>query len=298
MGTSDQAEIKRDDNGMNNDQLLEITTEIGWRLLQSGAEIYRVEESIKRMLAAYGFAEVDVFSIPSCIIVTVNDENGHALTRIKRNRSSSLDFDRIDKLNNLCRHVCTERPPLEQIRASLDAIMGKKDYSFWTRLFFTASISASFTLFYGGNFQDSFASFFIGILLFLLLSLLGNFGTNSFFQNIFGSALVAGLSVWTTAMGWTVNYDKMIIGTLMNLVPGIAITNVMRDILGGDLIAGIIKLVESLMVAVGIALGAGLAISTLRYFSGEFKGGAWRYDGKYPRLFLYLSGLLLFLLYF
>ena len=53
---------------------------------------------------------------------------------------------------------------------------------------------------------------------------------------------------------------------LMNLVPGIAITNVMRDILGGDLIAGIIKLVESLMVAVGIALGAGLAISTLRYF--------------------------------
>ena len=102
--------------------------------------------------------------------------------------------------------------------------------------------------------------------LFLLLSLLGNFGTNSFFQNIFGSALVAGLSVWTTAMGWTVNYDKMIIGTLMNLVPGIAITNVMRDILGGDLIAGIIKLVESLMVAVGIALGAGLAISTLRYF--------------------------------
>lgn len=300
MGTSDQAEIKRDDNGMNNDQLLEITTEIGWRLLQSGAEIYRVEESIKRILAAYGFAEVEVFSIPSCILVTINDENGHALTRIKRNRSSSLDFDRIDKLNNLCRHVCTERPPLEQIRASLDAIMGKKDYSFWTRLFFTASISASFTLFYGGNFHDSFASFFIGILLFLLLSLLGHFGTNSFFQNIFGSALVAGLSVWTTAMGWTVNYDKMIIGTLMNLVPGIAITNVMRDILGGDLIAGIIKLVESLMVAVGIALGAGLAISTLRYFfSGNLKEVTGVADnGKYPCFFLYLSGLLLFLLYF
>ena len=77
---------------------------------------------------------------------------------------------------------------------------------------------------------------------------------------------VAGFSLWTTARGWTVRDDKMIIGTLMNLVPGIAITNVMRDILGGDLIAGIIKLVESLMVAIGIALGAGIAISTLRYF--------------------------------
>ena len=234
---------------MNNDELLEITTEIGWRLLQSGAEIYRVEESIRRMLEAYGFPEAEVFSIPSCIIVTINDETGHALTRLKRNRSAGLDFDRIDQLNNLCRHICAE-----------------KDYSFWTNMFFTASISASFTLFYGGFFPDSIASFFIGILLFLLLSLLGNFHTNSFFQNIFGSALVAGLSLWTTAMGWTVRYDKMIIGTLMNLVPGIAITNVMRDILGGDLIAGIIKLVESLMVAIGIALGAGIAISTLRYF--------------------------------
>lgn len=251
---------------MNNDQLLEITTEIGWRLLQSGAEIYRVEESIRRMLAAYGFEQAEVFSIPSCIIVTINDENGHALTRLKRNISSSLDFDRIDRLNDLCRHVCSQRPPLAVIRKALDEIMGEPDYSFWTRLFFTASISASFTLFYGGNFRDSFVSFFIGILLFLLLSVLGTFNTNSFFQNIFGSALVAGLSLFTTAMGWTVNSDKMIIGTLMNLVPGIAITNVMRDILGGDLIAGIIKLVESLMVAAGIALGAGLALSTLRYF--------------------------------
>lgn len=251
---------------MNNDELLHITTEIGWRLLKNGAEIYRVEESIRRMLEAYGFPEAEVFSIPSCIIVTINDETGHALTRLKRVHSSSLDFDRIDRLNNLCRHVCSERPELEQIKVSLDAIVNEKDYSFWTNMFFTASISASFTLFYGGAFQDSLVSFFIGILLFLLLSMLGRFHTNSFFQNIFGSALVAGLSLFTTALGWTIHYDKMIIGTLMNLVPGIAITNVMRDILGGDLIAGIIKLVESLMVAAGIALGAGIAISTLRFF--------------------------------
>ena len=204
---------------MNNDELLEITTEIGWRLLQSGAEIYRVEESIRRMLEAYGFPEAEVFSIPSCIIVTINDETGHALTRLKRNRSSGLDFDRIDQLNNLCRHICAETPELPVIQQKLAAIMDKKDYSFWTNMFFTASISASFTLFYGGFFPDSIASFFIGILLFLLLSLLGNFHTNSFFQNIFGSALVAGFSLWTTAMGWTVRYDKMIIGTLMNLVP-------------------------------------------------------------------------------
>ena len=251
---------------MNNDQILDITTEIGWKLLESGAEIYRVEESIRRMLDAYHFPDAEVFSIPSCIIVTINDEDGHALSRIKRVRSSSLDFDRIDRLNNLCRYICQNRPTIKEIRKSLDDITDEPGYSFGTRLFFTAAISASFTLFYGGNFADGFFAFFIGILMFLLLWVLGTFKTNSFFQNIFGSALVAGLSLWTTAMGWTVYYDKMIIGTLMNLVPGIAITNVMRDILGGDLLAGIIKLVESFMVAGGIALGTGMALSTVRYF--------------------------------
>lgn len=251
---------------MNDDQILDITTEIGRKLLECGAEIYRVEESIRRMLEAYGFADAEVFAIPSCIIVTINNETGHALSRIKRIYSSSLDFDRIDRLNNLCRHICSERPTLKQIKKDLKTIVDEPGYSFWTRMFFTASVSASFTLFYGGTFADSFFAFFIGILMFLLLSMLGTFHTNSFFQNILGSALVAGLSLWTTAMGWTVYYDKMIIGTLMNLVPGIAITNVMRDILGGDLLAGIIKLVESFMVAGGIALGAGMALSTLRFF--------------------------------
>lgn len=251
---------------MNNDQILDIITEIGWKLLESGAEIYRVEESIRRMLAAYDFENAEVFSIPSCIIVTVNDNTGHALTRMKRVRNSGLDFDRIDRLNNLCRHVCNTKPTLPEIRKSLDEIINSPNYNFWTRLFFTASISASFTLFYGGTYPDAAFAFFIGILMFLLLSLLNTFHTNGFFQNIFGSALVAGLSLWTTWMGWTTLYDKMIIGTLMNLVPGIAITNVMRDIFGGDLLAGIIKLVDSFMVAGGIALGAGMAISIMRFF--------------------------------
>ena len=175
---------------MKNDQLLEIITEIGFKLLQSGAEIYRVEESIRRMLNAYGFPEAEVFSIPSCIIVTINDETGHGLTRLKRIHSSALDFDRIDQLNNLCRHICETTPDLLTIRRDLDKIIHRKDYAFRTNMFFTASISASFTLFYGGAFRDSFVAFFIGILLFLLMYVLGHFHTNGFFQNIFGSALV------------------------------------------------------------------------------------------------------------
>ncbi len=67
-------------------------------------------------------------------------------------------------------------------------------------------------------------------------------------------------------IGLAHNSDKMIIGTLMNLVPGIAITNVMRDIIAGDLIAGLVKLTEALLVATAIALGAGMAITLSQIF--------------------------------
>lgn len=64
------------------------------------------------------------------------------------------------------------------------------------------------------------------------------------------------------------NVDKIIIGALMLLVPGVAVTNSMRDIIAGDLIAGLMKMVEALMVATAIAIGTGGALSISRYLWG------------------------------
>ena len=69
-------------------------------------------------------------------------------------------------------------------------------------------------------------------------------------------------------LGFGQNLDKIIIGVLMNLVPGVALTNFMRDIIAGDLIAGLTKLVEALLTATGIALGTGVALSLGRALMG------------------------------
>lgn len=246
---------------MNYDELLNLSTEIGWRLLENGGEIYRVEESIQRILEAYGIRGADVFTIPSCIIVTICDDSGHSLTKIKRIRSLGVNVSKVGLLNDLCRRICRNKLDFEEIRLELNTIISVPSYSFPVQVLAVAMISASFTLFYGGNFLDAGCAFLIGILLKLMLKNLQRFQANSFFTNIIGGALVASLSLAAVHFGFAQNYDKMIIGTLMNLVPGVAITNVMRDIITGDLIAGLIKLTEALMVATAIALGAGLAIS-------------------------------------
>lgn len=251
---------------MNYDDLLNISTEIGYRLLENGGEIYRIEESISRVLSAYGIQNGDVFTIPSCIIVTINSDSGHPLTRIKRIRSLGVNVAKLNQFNNLCRRICRDKPTFQEIEQEIDRINNLPVYSLKMKILAVAIISYFFTLFYGGVFADAFWAFLIGIILKIVLHNMERFQSNAFFCNIVGSAIVSALSVLTFHFGLSFHYDKMIIGILMNLVPGIAITNVMRDIISGDLIAGMIKLTEALIVATGIALGAGLALSIIRFF--------------------------------
>lgn len=244
--------------------LLNLATEIGFDLLQNGAEIYRVEDSVRRIFAAYGISNSDVFTIPSCILVTINDEAGRPLTRVRRLTASSTNILRIEHYNALCRKICRNKPDFEWIRQEIDRIDKLPQYSLNTQIWATAFISFSFTLFYGGSFWDALVAFVCGFILKPIFDAMQKNNSNSFFNNIICSAIVTVLAVLSVHFSIASHYDKIIIGTLMNLVPGIAITNVMRDIIAGDLLSGTIKFVEALLVALGIALGAGLAITTLR----------------------------------
>ena len=62
---------------INYDQLLDLATELGFRLMETGAEIYRVEESVQYILRAYGVETGEVFAIPNCLIVSLTDTAGH-----------------------------------------------------------------------------------------------------------------------------------------------------------------------------------------------------------------------------
>ena len=246
---------------MNYDELLNISTEIGYRLLESGGEIYRVEESIQRIFEAYGIFTAEVFVIPSCIIVTVCDEDGHSLTKIRRIRGLGMDLEKVVQFNALCRRICRERPEFQEVHREIRRIDQCTGCTFWQQLFAFALISFSFTLFFGGDLTDACFAIFCGIGVKLVLHNMSRFEANSFFTNIIASGTAAVIALFFVRIGLAHNSDKMIIGTLMNLVPGIAITNVMRDIIAGDLIAGLIKLTEALLVATAIALGAGMAIT-------------------------------------
>lgn len=249
---------------MDYQELLNITTQVGFYLLENGAEIYRVEDSIQRICAAYGVEDVDVFAVPTTIIVTINPPGGSTLTKTKRIYSRSTDLDRIYRLNDLSFDIVQEKPSLQEVERRLDAIVARPDYNLFMQVFAYALAAFGFTLFFGGNLRDAVCSLTLGAAIRLIGRGLDMFHTNSFFINTLCSGATALLAVFWYEIGAAPHIDKMVIGAMMNLVPGVALTNSMRDIIAGDLLAGQAKLVEALLAATAMALGAGLVLSVHR----------------------------------
>ncbi len=246
------------------DALLNTATEIGYLLLENGAEIYRVEESMRRIFDAYGVVEREVFAIPSCIIVTVCTEEGHSLTKIRRIYARGTNLTKVNRFNDLCRRICRTTPALSAVEAEIERINTTSSYRLIWQVLAWSLVAAAFTLFWGGGLADAACAVVCGAAMKLVCRFMEKFDANAFFMNIIGSCVAAAVACCAVYWNLAAGLDKIIIGTLMNLVPGIAITNVMRDIIGGDLIAGLTKLTESLLIATAIALGAGIALSVAR----------------------------------
>ena len=111
---------------MDYDKLINLATDMGYRLLECGGEIYRVEESVQRILRAYGLNTGEVFAIPNCIIVSMVTPTGRTFTRVRRMVNSSTNIDQLERYNDLCRRLCRDIPSLEEARAQMEALDAAK----------------------------------------------------------------------------------------------------------------------------------------------------------------------------
>ena len=253
---------------MNHEELVNVATEAGSLLLRSGAEIYRVEESMLRIFEAYGVPDGDVFAIPSCIYVTLTTPQGAPVTRVKRILNRSVNLDLVDRTNDVCRRICREKPPLAEAKRLLDGAAGRPVFGLRAQLLGSPLVGFFFCLFFGGSLLDACVAAVCSAAMRLLIAGLERYRVNAFFCNLCGGAVSGFLTLATVLLGLSVNTDTIIIGALMNLVPGIVITTFMRDMMAGDVVAGLIRFSESLLVATAIALGVGVSLVLPRLIFG------------------------------
>lgn len=237
------------------EEYLHVAMTIGEQMLISGAEVSRVEDTIRRICLAYGAARVDVFSITTIIITTVYSEEAGSCTQTRRIQGWNTDLNRIALLNQLSRRICSSKMEVSQVQEEIRNIMQSPGYSFGAQLLIYAVTSGAFSVFFGGTPADMVVSALIGICLKGSQTFLNQRKQNPLLTAFLCSCLGGLIANLAVTAGFGTYVDKISIGNIMLLIPGLAFTNSLRDMFSGDTITGLLKLSESVVLAMVIATG-------------------------------------------
>lgn len=244
---------------MNYTLLMELVSQIGCHIAVGGGETYRVEESVNRILIAYG-VESRVYSVPNSLIITILVPGQAPITQLCRMERTGTDLDAVEQYSNLGRRICTHKPDLETALAWVkDTEKKRKQYKPPVVLLGCMLVAWGFSIFFGGGLMDSVCAAVCGLLLGAAEHFMKKLKTNVFFQNIAIAFLMAFFAYGVSTVGIIPNVDASVIGALMLLVPGVLFTNAIRDIIFGDTNSGVSRVVEALLIAVAVALGTGAA---------------------------------------
>ena len=246
------------------EKVLSLALDIARNMVKCGAEVNRAEQAVMRICYAYGMEKAQVFSVVSMIIATVVDEESGAHTQMRRSYSYGVNFGKLEKLNALSRRICAETPDIDVVRIELETIC-VEDKNF--RLKYCAGYmlaAAAFTVFFGGTALDSLASVPIAALIYIMQTYIRVKGASRLFFTALESVVSGLLALIFVYLGFGNNPDIIMIGDIMLLIPGLMLINAVREMLCGDLMSGMLRLLESVILAVAIALGFAIPI----YFWG------------------------------
>lgn len=237
-------------------RLVSGTLDLGEQLLISGAEVARVEDTIRRMCLAYGAENVDVFTITSSVIVTADFGEKGCITQTRRISGLKFNMTEFEALNDLSRRACNTKIHPTKLREELNQIASLPKYTYLQMCAIWALIASSFSVFFGGIWVDAFLAGAIAIMLYILQSGFTWFRVNGYFSTILCSILGGALSNGAYLIyGDKVHPSMINIGVIMLLVPGIALTNSIRDMFSGDTISGMLRFIEALALSIAIAWG-------------------------------------------
>ena len=245
-------------------RLLNVLIQMGEALQNSGAEIYRVEDTLNRIGYACGAEEMNVFVITSSIVITLKMPGEESLTQTRRLRNSgNNDFVKLEELNELSRQICKSKISLEEFEAELQKIVSQKANE---KMLLVGNIlaAASFCIFYGGNLWDCLIAGIVGAGIWLLEKYMAPICLNQIAYQITASFISGLLICVITKVFPVLHMDKIMIGDIMLLIPGLMFTNAIRDVLLGDTISASMRLVEALLLAAALALGFFAAIWLVR----------------------------------
>ncbi len=249
-----------------NSKIMDLAYEAGSILLENGAEISRVDETMRRIAGHYGVDDESFFVLSNGIMAAAK---GFARTKFIPIKGTSLD--KVVAVNQLSREVSEGKCDLEQLESRLKAIRAMRPKPAWEQIAASAFGSAAFCIIFGGGFADSIAAFVAGLVLWVYMLFVGYRHLSRIAGAITGGLLATLLCGVMFRMGLGTHLSNMIIGAIIPLIPGVPFTNGIRDLAHEDYIAGVTRLLDALLTFFCISMGVALAFMLDAAVSGTME---------------------------
>ncbi|BCB02270.1 membrane protein [Bacillus sp. KH172YL63] len=237
---------------------MEVSLLAGKIMLQSGAETYRVEDTMMRIAASYGISESHSYVTPTGIIFSI-ETSEPTKTKLIRINERSTDLEKVTLVNSISRQISLGHLTIEEAYNALEKL-DESDLSYSLLLQVAAASIASgcFLIMFQGIWKDFIPALITGGIGFTSLIYFHRFVPIKFFAEFLASFIIGMLSFGFVQLGYGQELDKIIIGSVMPLVPGLLITNAVRDLMAGHLVSGLSKGAEAFLTA--FAIGTGIAV--------------------------------------
>ncbi len=241
-------------------KVAEIATSAGEILLSNGAEAYRVEETIKKICASYGF-NGECISTSTGIFISISDDEGELVTSVKRINQRRVDLYRVELINSFSRGLSEHPLTYEDAKIKLREIYDAPNFSLGIRLLAAGLTAFVYSLFFNGSMLDSVVSLFIGFGIYLLLEYISKIGSFQFLEYYLSGFIIGIVSLTANLFIPGINKDNVITGAIIVLLPGVALTNGIKDLLYGDYVSGFAKFGEAMLIIVAMGVGIVTALS-------------------------------------
>ena len=267
---------------------LELVTRIGEVLLKNGGEIFRVQQTMQLVAKAYGIPGFQVYVLANGLFVSMQEEGrtitrpvesgeaagqehlfgqehlasqAHLASQVRYVPLSSVHLGRVAAVNNLSREIVAQKYTVEEASRKIEQIDKLPFTSNAVQTLMSGLGAGAFCILFGGSLLGSAAAFLSGLVLWIFVLFLTARGANKIMVNILASALVTAMGVlFFHLFSFGDSMDMIVIGSIVPLLPGVPLTNSIRDYLNGDYLSGTIRMIDAVLVACCIALGVGIVL--------------------------------------
>lgn len=241
-------------------EVLDTCLKAGRLMIEGGSETYRVEDTMMRIARNAGIAGARCFTTPTGIFMSLGEDSYTQVTQVKKR---NINLELVDRVNELSREFAAKEITLKELKDKLKQIsISIPDFPIWLQIIGAAILSPTLMVLFMDDYDwiDCPAAAIIGGVSYAVFLAIKRYTNIRFLAEMVTAIFMGAVTIFTCKLFPRLVVDNILIGSLMTLVPGVAITNALRDLFGGDLLSGMARATEAVLTAIALGGGIGIAI--------------------------------------